>query len=114
MRLQLTIVALLLACATAAHADGALSMRGVYYKERSTRVVQPMLDGMFDVGTRGLVTGHLLVDAITSASASAGAVSPQEPFTENRYEAGVGYAHELDGPDDTIIDLIRLAGDAKY
>jgi len=37
-----------------------------------------------------------------------------QPFTENRYEAGVGYSHELKGPEDTILDVIRLAGDAKY
>lgn len=77
----------------AARADGALSMRGVYYKERATRVVQPMLDALFDVGTHGVVNGHFLVDAITSASASSGAENAQ-PFTENRMEAGLGYSHE--------------------
>lgn len=111
MRLQLALVGLLIA--GTADADGALTMRGVYYKERSTRVIQPMLDGMFDVGTRGLLTTHLLVDAITSASASSGA-APAEPFTERRYEAGLGYAHELDGPDRTILDLVRLVGEGKY
>jgi hypothetical protein len=80
-------------------------MRGVYYKERATRVVQPMLDGAFEAGERGLVTAHLLVDAITSASASAGAVDA-EPFTERRYEAGGSYAHQLEG--------VRLGGEAKY
>ncbi len=114
MRLQLALAGVLAASLAAgvAHADGALTMRGVYYKERSTRVVQPMLDAMFEVGARGLVTGHLLVDAITSASASAGA-APATPFTETRYEGGLGYAHELDGPDDTIIDVIRLGADGK-
>ncbi|HEY5928119.1 MAG TPA: DUF3570 domain-containing protein [Kofleriaceae bacterium] len=115
MRLQLALSGLLVGLlgAQVAHADGALSMRGVYYKERSTRVVQPMLDGMFDAGTRGIVTGHLLFDAITSASASSGAAAA-EPFTENRYEGGLGYAHEFDGPEETIIDLIRVAADGKY
>lgn len=110
MRLQL-IAAILVVSATA-HADGTLSMRGVYYKERSTRVVQPMLDGNFEVGARGLVTGHLLVDAITSASASSGAAAA-EPFTEKRFEAGGGYAHELDGPEDSFLDVVRLGADAK-
>ena len=96
-----------------AHADGALSMRGVYYKERSTRVMQPMLDGAFEVGAHGLVTGHMLVDAITSASASSGAADATA-FTERRYEAGAGYAHELKGPEDSIIDVIHLAADGKY
>jgi hypothetical protein len=101
-----------MASAGPATADGSLTMRGVYYKERSTRVIQPMLDGMFEVGTRGLLTGHLLVDAITSASASSGAAAA-EPFTENRYEAGVGYAQELDGPDDSYLDVVRVGGNAK-
>jgi hypothetical protein len=111
MRLQLGL-ALLLASSALAHADGELTVRGVYYKERSTRVVQPMLDGMFEVGTRGLFTGHLLVDAITSASASSGA-APATPFTENRYEGGAGYGHELDGPDGSFLDVVRLGAQGK-
>jgi hypothetical protein len=78
----------------AAGADGTLTMRGAYYKERATRVVQPMLDGTFQVGDHGTADGHLLVDAITSASSSSGAAG-EEPFTERRYEGGGGYAHEL-------------------
>src|SRR5688572_29920075 len=106
MRLQLTVVAALAAGAAAeARADGTLSMRGVYYKERATRVVQPMLDGAFEVGGRGLATGHLLVDAIASASQSSGAVS-SEPFDEKRYEGGLGYGHQLEG--------VKLGADAKY
>ena len=112
MRLQLSVAVAVLLGAGVAQADGTLSMRGVYYKERSTRVIQPMLDGMFEVGSRGLLTGHMLVDAITSASASSGAAMA-EPFTERRLEAGLGYAHELEGPDDTILDVIRVAGEGK-
>jgi hypothetical protein len=112
MRLQLSIALAAMFAGGIARADGTLSMRGVYYKERSTRVVQPMLDSMFEVGSRGLLTGHLLVDAITSASASSGAAAA-EPFTERRYEGGLGYAHELDGPEDTIVDVIRVAGEGK-
>ena len=84
----------LVAAPPLAAADGTLSMRGVYYKERATRVVQPMLDTMFDVGTRGVVTANFLVDAITSASASSGAAD-DAAFTETRYEVGAGYTHEL-------------------
>ncbi|MGE0549598.1 MAG: DUF3570 domain-containing protein [Kofleriaceae bacterium] len=76
------------------YADGSVTLRGAYYKERATRVMQPMLDAMFDAGTRGLVTVHVLVDSITSASASAGAENA-EPFTERRYEGGGGYTHEM-------------------
>jgi hypothetical protein len=110
--MQLRVVAaIVIATAGIAHADGSLTMRGVYYKERSTRVIQPMMDAAFEVGLRGLVTGHLLVDAITSASASSGATA--EPFTEQRYEAGIGYAQELDGPDDSILDVVRVGGHTK-
>jgi hypothetical protein len=113
MRLQLAIAAATAVAAAAtvaiatatARADGTLAVRGVYYKERATRVTQPMLDAALEAGERGLVTGHFLVDAITSASQSAGAVNA-EPFTERRYEAGLGYAHQLDG--------WKLGGEAKY
>jgi hypothetical protein len=109
MRLQLAmtavVVAILAASAVSARADGSLAMRGVYYKERATRVMQPMLDGTFEAGSRGLVTGHILVDAITSASQSSGAVNT-EPFTENRYEGGLGYSHQL--------DALKLGIDSKY
>src|SRR5678815_642255 len=105
MRLQLALVAgaLVTAAPLQVHGDGTLAVRGVYYKERATRVMQPMLDGMFDAGGHGIVTGHFLVDAITSASASSGAADAQ-PFTENRYEGGLGYTHELAGPEDSILD----------
>src|SRR5204863_5773174 len=108
MRLQLTLATVVLVSAAAsgsAQADGTLAMRGVYYKERATRVMQPMLDAMFDAGSHGIATGHFLVDAITSASTSSGAANAM-PFTERRYEAGLGYAHELGD--------LTLAGDAKY
>jgi hypothetical protein len=104
MRLQLAFGALLLVAGTA-HADGTVTARGAYYKERATRVVQPMLDSMFEVGARGLVDAHFLVDAITSASTSSGSVGA-EPFTENRYEAGGGYTHNL--------GAVRVNGAARY
>jgi hypothetical protein len=79
-----------------ARGDGSVAVRSVYYKERATRVIQPMLDAMFDAGAHGVVTAHFLVDAITSASASSGASSGSS-FTERRYEGGGGYAHQI-GP----------------
>src|SRR5262249_41171220 len=63
------------------------------------------MDAIFDAGTHGIVTGHFLVDAITSASASSGAVNAV-PFNELRYEGGVGYTHEL--------GALTVGGDAKY
>jgi hypothetical protein len=104
MRLQLAAIAVAIA-ASPARGDGTLEARGVYYKERSTRVVQPMLDAMFDAGVHGVATGHFLVDAITSASASSGA-SGSTPFTEKRYEGGLGYAHQLGD--------LTIGADAKY
>lgn len=106
MRLQL-ISGLVLAAALVApaNADGTFAVRGVYYKERATRVMQPMLDGMFDAGLRGVVTAHFLVDAITSASSSSGADNAVA-FTENRYEAGLGYTRE--------IQSVRVGVDGKY
>jgi len=110
MRLQLALVAVVAGAlgpraGIPARADGTLAVRGVYYKERATRVMQPMLDGMFDAGVHGVVTGHLLVDAITSASASSGAADATA-FTERRYEGGLGYAHQLGN--------VTIAADAKY
>lgn len=115
MRLQLTAVALVAMALqmSAARADGTLAARAVYYKERSTRVMQPMLDAMFDVGTRGTVNAHFLVDAITSASAGSGAANAAA-FTERRYEAGGSYTHELDGPAAIgWLEKWRVGGDAK-
>jgi hypothetical protein len=108
MRLQLNTAvaaALALVVAAPAHGDGTLAVRGVYYKERATRVMQPMLDGVFDAGAHGIVTGHFLVDAITSASASSGAVNAT-PFNELRYEGGAGYTYEL--------GALTFGGDLKY
>ncbi|HEY5935720.1 MAG TPA: DUF3570 domain-containing protein [Kofleriaceae bacterium] len=104
MRLQLALAGLVASAGVAA-ADGSVSVRGVYYKERATRVIQPMLDGIFEAGARGLVTTHLLVDSITSASTSAGAVDATG-FNEKRYEGGLGYNHLL-GP-------LKLAAEGKY
>ena len=113
MRLQLASVLVALCAVSPARADGTLSARGVYYKERATRVMQPMLDGMFDVGSHGIATAHFLVDAITSASASSGAENA-EPFTENRYEGGLGYTHELGSVLTERIDGLRVGGEGKY
>jgi hypothetical protein len=89
----LAALALLLAAA-AAHAEGEIRMRGVYYKERSTRVVQPMLDARAALDDDTELTAHSLVDVITSASAAAGAAGTA--FTERRYELGAGVTHRMD------------------
>jgi hypothetical protein len=78
----------------AALADGTVSVRGAYYKERATRVAQPMVDADLEAGPGARVTAHFLVDSITSASAAAGAAGT--PFTEIRYELGGLYLRELE------------------
>ncbi len=100
---RLALLALLLALAASglARADGEISVRGIYYKEPATRVVQPMLDARFDLDDDTEVTAHTLVDAITSASAAAGAAG--EAFTERRYELGLGIARGF--ADDTRCGL---------
>jgi len=103
---QLTRIAVLsILAASAARADGVLEVRGAYYKERSTRVEQPMIDAAFDAGERGVVVGHFLVDSITSASQATGTAAGE--FTERRYEAGLGYTHELPG-------RLKIGGDFRY
>lgn len=106
MRKLLLASLLLLGAARVAHADGQITLRTAYYKETATRVEQPMLDGIFDVGTRGILTAHLLVDAITSASAGSGAANASA-FTELRKEGGIGYTHQVLRP-------LALGGDFKY
>ncbi len=97
-------VGLLCASATSARADGNLTMRGAYYKENATRVVQPMLDADLELGDNGRFDGHLLVDSITSASAASGASG--QAFTENRSEAGAAYTHDF--------GRLRLGGGGRY
>jgi Protein of unknown function (DUF3570) len=88
----LAALALLLGARTA-HADGEIRARGVYYKERSTRVVQPMIDARVALDDDTELTAHTLVDVITSASAGAGAAGAA--FTERRYELGAGVSHRV-------------------
>jgi hypothetical protein len=102
------LVAALLCVPLIAHADGELSVRGAYYKERATRVQQPMIDGRFESGDDAEIRVHALVDAITSASVAAGASA--DPFTEVRWEFGGAYVRELDlapGP-------VRLGFQGRY
>ena len=100
-----TLVVCLVAAAapSLARADGDLTIRGASYKERSTRVAQPMLDARFDLGDDGELRAHMLVDSISSASVAAGAAGT--PFDEKRYEAGASYLHSL--------DVLRLGGGAR-
>jgi hypothetical protein len=90
--MQCTLLLVLLA-PQPARADGDVTVRGAYYKERATRVAQPMIDARFEVGEDGELLAHTLVDSISSASVAAGAAG--EPFDESRYELGASYRHRL-------------------
>ena len=102
MRLQLKRPAFALLALLAAslpsglvRGDGDVTIRGAYYREASTRVIQPVvainqnLPGGFDVHT------SYLLDAITSASANAGAAK-DSIFTELRNEVFLGVGKTWD------------------
>ena len=89
----LAAIATWLAAPHGAGADGEVAVRGAYYKERATRVEQPMIDARLDVGENGELLAHTLVDSISSASVAAGATGT--PFNEKRYELGATYLHQL-------------------
>ncbi len=101
---RLLVVAVALASAGDALADGFLSIRGAYYKERSTRVIQPMVDAALDTSD-GRIEAHFLVDSITSASAATGTGGLE--FNERRWEGGLGYTHDLPGH-------VKLGAEGKY
>ncbi len=71
-----------------ARADNHVTLRTVYYREPSTRVVQPVVEIEKDLPAGFDVNTHVLVDAITSASAASGP-SGDNIFTEVRDEAGL-------------------------
>ena len=71
-----------------ARADDYVTLRGAYYREPSTRVIQPTLEVERDDDSGVDVKAHFLVDSITSASVSAGTTT-DSIFTETRNEAGL-------------------------
>jgi hypothetical protein len=71
-----------------AWADDYVTVRGAYYREASTRVIQPMVELQRESPSGLDVGAHFLVDAITSASIAAG-TSVDNVFTEVRDEAGL-------------------------
>jgi hypothetical protein len=69
-------------------ADDHVTIRGQYYREPSTRVVQPVVELSKDLPHGIDVTAHYLLDAITSASAASGPAG-DTIFTESRSEEGL-------------------------
>ena len=72
-----------------ARANDYVVVRGAYYREASTRVIQPMVELQREAPGSGVdVAAHFLVDAITSASIAAG-TTVDNVFTEIRDEVGL-------------------------
>jgi hypothetical protein len=72
-----------------ARADNEVTIRGAYYREPSTRVIQPVVEISKDLPGGFDVRAHYLVDTITSASAAA-APGTDNIFTEIRNEVALG------------------------
>lgn len=87
--------AALVGLATDAGAENRLAVRGTYFREASTRVVQPMLEAHVDLPAGYDVGGHATVDAISSASIAQG-VSMDSVFRENRWEGGLSAGKTID------------------
>lgn len=78
-------LALVLTAATA-RADEVV-LRGNYWRDRNTRVLQPEAELTKELPSGTVIGAHYLLDTITSASVAAGATL-DHPFTELRNEAG--------------------------
>ncbi|HXJ23228.1 MAG TPA: DUF3570 domain-containing protein [Polyangia bacterium] len=90
MRRSCSLLVALAALALDTHARGdQVTIRGAYYREPSTRVIQPVVDIEKDLPQGYDINAHYLVDAITSASAAAG-TTVDSIFTEIRNEVGLG------------------------
>ena len=79
----------LLLARAAARAEDLVTIRGAYYREPSTRVIQPVVEISKDLPQGFDVTAHYLVDTITSASTAATGSTTDNIFTELRSEVGL-------------------------
>ncbi len=93
-RLLGALIALAFLCPTA-HAEDSISIFGNYWKERSTRVINPMMRITKDLPDGWQVDATYLVDQITSASGAFTATD--EPFSEYRNEVRLQVSKELMG-----------------
>ncbi|MDX2020562.1 MAG: DUF3570 domain-containing protein [Deltaproteobacteria bacterium] len=88
-----------------AAAEDRVSTRGVYYREASTRIVEPMVQ-VTKTGPHGVdVDATFLLDAVTSASVAAGTTT-DAIFTEYRKEAGFGVGYSF--------NRTRVGGTFRY
>jgi len=105
LRIAGLVIAAVITQASTSSADGEIQLRNAYYKEKSTRVTQPMIDARLDVGDEGELRPYALVDVITSASSASGAVD--RAFTEKRFEIGTSYLHN-------VSKLFRVGGSLRF
>jgi hypothetical protein len=104
-------LAVAVAASGAARADDYVTVRGAYYREPSTRVIQPTVEVERDSPTGWDVKAHFLVDAITSASVSAG-TSADSIFTETRNEAALAIRKRWQR--DELIASYRYSAESDY
>ena len=75
-----------------ARAENVVTVRTVYFREPSTRVVQPIAEIAKDLPHGWEVRANYLLDAITSASVAAGTLTGDNIFTEVRNEVGLQFS----------------------
>jgi hypothetical protein len=95
-RLRLVCILVCTVVSARAFAQGALTLRGNYWRDRNTRVVQPAIELSKELPSGTVVGAHYLLDAITSASAAAGG-NGDVAFTELRNEVGFAIGQRI-GP----------------
>ena len=105
------VVCLVLVGARQAWADDYVVVRGAYYREASTRVIQPMVELQRESPSGVDVGAHFLVDAITSASIAAG-TSVDNVFTEVRDEVGLRVRKRWERSDATL--SYRYSAESDY
>jgi hypothetical protein len=84
---SVALLLLLLVCGRVLAQESTVTLRGNYWRDRNTRVVQPTIEVLKATSTGTQIGAHYLLDTITSASVAAGVLRDQ-PFTELRNEAG--------------------------
>ena len=94
-----------------ARADDYVTVRGVYYREASTRVIQPIVELQRESDSGIDVGAHFLIDAITSASIAAG-TSVDNVFTEIRDEAGLRIRKRYERSDVSL--AYRYSAESDY
>ncbi len=92
-------------------AEDRVTIRGAYYREPSTRVIQPVVDITKDLPHGFDINAHYLVDTITSASAAAG-TTVDSIFTEIRSEVGLGIGKTWDRTRATL--SYKYSGESDY